>query len=305
MLIEQVNTIAITAILNKLNFTAVQEDDQDVHYLSPFEEYGVLETLIINKSINGWYDSQLKKGGSLLDFAIEWLKFHNENHSLNDALRWINIMSGNAPKIASIAVPETNVSLSKSKLILKSVEPITEIALVRYLEKMGISFALAERYLQQVTVYNSDTKETICSLGIRNEDGGYTLHSQVFKGSIKKQNITFVRGTIPKPQGIHIFKDDADFYSVLENRGLTQFSEDAIILNSYSCLEKATPFIEGYGYRVAYTWLTNDDDGIKARQSLDDYFKTQEKLRHRPMNSVYAGNRSFTAWRMRNLNLAL
>lgn len=170
---------------------------------------------------------------------------------------------------------------------------------------MGISLALAERYFEEVTVYSPDTKEIICSLGIRNEDGGYALHSQVYKGSVKKQNITFVRGTVPKPQGIHIFKNGTDFLSVLENRGLTQFSEDAIILNFYSCLEKATPFIEGYGYRVAYTWLTNDDEGIKAKQSLDDYFKTQEKLRHRPMNSVYAGISSFTAWRMRNLNLTL
>lgn len=61
MLIEQANTIAMTEILNKLNFTPIQEDEQDVHYLSPFEEYGVLETLIINKSTNWWYDSQLKK----------------------------------------------------------------------------------------------------------------------------------------------------------------------------------------------------------------------------------------------------
>lgn len=87
--------------------------------------------------------------------------------------------------------------------------------------------------------------------------------------------------------------------SQLNGRGL---KGDAIVLNSLSCLKQAIPYIQNYGYRVAYSWMDNDKAGEKATTALSEFIQTEAELKHTPMNKVYAPHKDVNAWHMHKLN---
>jgi hypothetical protein len=188
-------------------------------------------------------------------------------------------------------------------LTRKSVGAIKHKALIHYLENRGIDAALAKRHLKQVTVTNKKTQSDFYALGLQNEENGYELRNPNFKGCVGKKHITFIRGTVPKPDGIHLFEGMTDYLTFLTIKKTHEY--DVIILNSLACLNKATPYIKGYGYKKAYTWLDNDLSGHKATEALAAFFKTEDNLIHKPMNDVYRPHKDVNAWHMHNLNLTL
>ena len=88
----------------------------------------------------------------------------------------------------------------------------------------------------------------------------------------------------------------------LRGKGL---ADDAIILNSLSCLKQAIGYMQNYGYRVAYSWMDNDEAGTKATTIIAEFCQTQADLRHTPMNKVYAPHKDVNAWHMHQLKLTL
>jgi hypothetical protein len=166
------------------------------------------------------------------------------------------------------------------------VKPLMHRGLVTYLEGRGISKDVAQRYLREVYIQNSETQKEYFAAGIKNEEGGYDFRSPFFKGCVKTKAVSFVRGTVYRNGGIHIFEGFMDFLSVITKRRGKPFEDDAIILNSVYTLKEATGYIKSYGYRHAYTWLDNDQAGRKAKAALSDFF-SEEKVFHQPMNYQY------------------
>ncbi len=96
-----------------------------------------------------------------------------------------------------------------------------------------------------------------------------------------------------------------DFLSTLAQSQSRVHRGDTIILNSLSCLKQLAPYMQGYGYRTACTWLDNDPAGHQATKALTEFFKTQAELTHRPMNHLYEPHKDVNAWHMHKLNLRL
>jgi hypothetical protein len=302
MNIDQAKTIAISEILKTINVLPKKETPIDAWYLSPIRNEKTA-SFHLNKKSNLWFDHGIGEGGDIIKLVCLYLKFHKESHQVTDALRWIEIMSGSYPKIEPVNffVVEPN----QGNLTLKSTEPLANQALFNYLVRRGIDLNIAIRYLDKVQVYNELSGKTITALGFKNDDGGYELRNPNFKGCLKPKYITFVRGKIPKPNRVQIFEGFMDFLTVLTMKEVNQFKDDVIILNSISCLTKATPYIKDYGYETVCTWMDNDKAGKEATEKMANFFKTQPNLKHIRANKRYKDFKDVNAMHMHNLGLKL
>jgi len=302
MNIEHAKTIHLSLILEKTGFLPHRETDKELWYLSPFRNEKT-PSFHVDKSKNIWFDFGTGQGGDNIAFVQAYLASTGENNTVSDALRWIKNMVGIVPSIQPISVPQY--IKEDKRLTLKDVKPVQHIALIEYLKSRGISAEIGKQYLNEVSVFNSEKKKTYFALGFKNEEGGYELRNPYFKGCIRPKDITFIRGTISKPKGIHIFEGFMDYLSIICQRNGKPLDNDAIVLNSISCLSSATAYIKGYGYTIAYTWLDNDTAGKKATASLSEFFKTEENLCHKPMNHLYTPHKDVNAWHMDKLGLVL
>lgn len=297
MNIEHAKHIPISEILSKINIHPKKVNPKELSYLSPWRKEKT-PSFIVNVLDNIWFDRKERTGGDLIAFVCIYLERRNEEHTVIDALRWIKYISG----IISIPEPlEKSFDEEDSVLILKSKKSINKIGLIHYLQKRGISPNFAKQHLKELHVHNRLTDKNFCALGLRNEYGGFEIRNPTFKGSLRPKAITFVRGRVIKPEGIHLFEGMMDYLSAITQRNGKRFLDDVIVLNSLACLTQAMPYIHNYGYRYAYTWMDNDPAGIKATNILDKFFKAEESLKHVKMNAVYAPHKDVNDWHVHQM----
>ena len=271
MNIEQARSIPLAQILHKMNITPAQaniDEDEDV-----------------------------------IRFICKYLATCGVEHSEPDAFRWLENMFRYAPVIKPVIDPDE--PKKQQKLVVTKTGAIERPALIRHLDSIGTPLPVASDYLKQVTVYDRVSGKSVFALGFRNDKGGYEVFNNFLQESAGPRYISFIRGTIPKPDGIHIFKVLPDYFAaILQKNNGRRFEYDAIVLNAYSRMTHATPFIKGYGYRVACTWMDNSQIGKAATVSLDNFFKTEDSLLHKPMNAVYAPYCTVSACHLVRLGLA-
>lgn len=302
MNIDQAKTVSIVEILARLNIHPKQTTAGRALYLSPVRKEKT-PSFWVYLNDNRWHDFGDGRGGDPVDLASAYLQFTREAHTVSDALRWLGNMG-----VASYPLPSMDQSSEQpvnddASLIIKSIKSIQHVGLVRYLDKRGITLSVARRHLSELRVHNNRTGKYFTTLGFPNEEAGYELRNPFFKGSLRPKAISFVRGLVPKPSGIHLFEGFMDYLSVicqLKGHGLT---DDAIILNSLVCLKQAIPYIQNYNYRSLYSWMDHDEAGAKATSVLSDFCQTQTDLLHTPMNAVYAPHKDVNEWHVQSLGL--
>jgi hypothetical protein len=302
MNIEQANAISIAKILETMGIQPTRQTNHEVWYLSPLRNEKTASFKIHVKR-NVWYDFGEGIGGDVVSLVCNYLGSQKQSHSVSDALKWIENNIGRESGFKRIDADEEIDNDRSSKLSITSVRPVKRRVLIDYLESRGIPITVADRILREVRVHNAATDKNFFALGLRNEESGYELRNLNFKGCIGTKSISFLRGNQPKPDGINLFEGFMDYLSVLTQNEGRPFKDDTIILNSLSCLRHAIPYIKGYGYKVAFTWMDNDQPGKKAAKILDEFFKTEEGLRHKPMNHLYRPFKDVNAWHMQTLGL--
>jgi hypothetical protein len=300
MNIEQAKAIPIDKILEHLNAKTYKITEQESWYFSPFRNEKTA-SFHVHHYKNLWFDFGEAVGGDQLHLIQTYLEKQSQDSSMSSALKWLENHIGIIKPFGS-TTSVTPLTKTEPKLTLLAAEPIRHIALIHYLEKRGIPLKIANRYIKQIRFRNRKTGKTMFSLGWKNEDEGYELNNPNFKGCIGTKDITFIRGTNPKPEGIHIFEGMTDFLSVITNQNGKPLIYDSLILNSVSCIKRATPYIKNYGYRVGYTWLDNDQAGRQATKSIIQLFN-DENMVHIPMNGVYRPYKDVNAWHMHRLEL--
>ena len=302
MNIADAKTIPMTEILDKLGTPPQRVTQLKAWYLSPLRQEKTASFQVDLKS-NLWYDFGEGIGGDLVHFVCLYLKSHRQDHTVSDALRWIKNMVGAAYQITPVAFPEENPP--DPALLLKTKKPIQHLGLINYLKKRGIALALARQHLKELHLRNPQTQKSFFALGFENEEGGFELRNPFFKGCLRPKAISFIRGTTPKPNSIHLFEGFMDYLSALAQTNHHRLNGDAIVLNSLACLKQALPYLHNYGYQLAYSWMDNDPAGEKATATLADFCKTQQGLTHQPMNAVYAPHKDVNAWHMHQRNLSM
>ncbi|WP_080054415.1 toprim domain-containing protein [Spirosoma aerolatum] len=303
MNIDQAKAVAIVEILARLGIHPKRTTTGKVLYLSPVRNEKTPSFWVDTKT-NRWHDYGDGRGGDVVDLATAYLQFTREAHTVSDALRWIGNMGVAAYAITPIYRPDEHQHHDAS-LVLKSKRSIQHVGLMHYLDKRGIPLSVAHRHLKELRIQNTRTNKYFTALGFPNEDGGFELRNPFFKGCLRPKAISFIRGKVPKPEGIHLFEGFMDYLSAISQLQGSSFADDAIILNSLSCLKQAIPYMQNYGYRIAYSWIDNDEAGMKATNVITEFCQTQIDLRHMPMNKVYAPHKDVNAWHMHKLNLTL
>jgi hypothetical protein len=303
MNIEHSKDIPISEILSKLNIYPKKTTKSELIYLSPLREEKT-PSFYVNIHRNIWFDHGEGVGGGLLKFAQSYLKSQNKPHTEQDAIHWIKELSNYVPDKPVKELSNNNPVDEISALVLKSKGPIKELGLIRYLEKRGIPLSIANPYLKELHIQNTNTGSSFYTLGFPNENNGYELRNPFFKGCLRPKTISFIRGRVPKPDGIHLFEGFMDFLSVMTQLNGRRLKGDCIVLNSVSCLSHAFPYIQNYGYKNVFSWMDNNESGEKATQLISEFVKTEQSLRHVKMNKIYARYEDVNAWHMRSLELA-
>jgi DNA primase len=96
MNVEQANAIDLSAILKSIGVMPHKQQGMKLWYASPFRNEKT-PSLHVNASKNVWYDFGQAKGGNAVDFVCEYLASNNEDHTVQDALRWLKNMQTSAP----------------------------------------------------------------------------------------------------------------------------------------------------------------------------------------------------------------
>ena len=302
MNIHDAKEISIVEILDRLGIHPRKTTAGKQLYLSPVRQEKTPSLYVYLKE-NRWHDYGDGRGGDSIDFAQAFLKFTREADTVSDALRWITNMGMGPYKFRPVEdVPS---EVTDPSLILKKAGIIQHLGLIHYHEKRGIPLAIAQQHLKEIHVRNKRTGKSFFALGLDNEEGGYELRNPFFKGTLGSKAISFIRGKDPKPESINIFEGFMDFFSALAQLQGNRFKGDTIILNSLSCLKQIGPYIQGYGYRIAYSWLDNDPAGEKATITLGEFFNAQADMTHKRMNRIYAPHKDVNAWHMHTLNLTM
>ena len=275
-------------ILDKIELKPGKQKHNQLFYRSPFSQKEALD-FIVDIPRNTWTDVSLDRQGDVITFVCLYLQSMQLSHAISDALRWLENMLGSSALIA--LVPVDDFENENQNYIIRSIWPLTYEVLNRYIESRGIPRNIASEYLKQITVYNTKERTSFPAIGFRNEEGGYELRNQYFKGATGPKGITFIRGKTEspyKPDGFHVFHSVFDYLSILTQRKGAKFKEDVIILNCLSCLKGLTGYIKHYEYKRAYLWMNNDIAGYAANRSFVKFFKTERDLSCVLMNSQYA-----------------
>lgn len=302
MNIEQAKAIPVSVILDKMILKPQKINGHKHLYFSPFRNEKTPSFWLDTKK-NLWcdYGDMTWKGGDGIHLVRAYLFYQGMDHQVTDALRWLRNMTGFVPTIQPVSDPD---ELPKDKnLIIRHTSKVSKDFLIQYGDNRGIPLSVLTKYFKQSTVTNKLSGLRFYALSMQNDMKGYELRNERFKGCIGRKYITFIRGTVPKPDGINIFEGVFDFVSVVTQQNGRPLKNDTIILHSLSNLKKASAYIRNYGYRDCYTWMDNDEPGIEAAKAWEEFCKTEENLLHIPMNHLYKPYKDVNAAHVAKLEL--
>lgn len=299
MNVEQANGIDLSVILEILGFHPVERKGFDLWYLSPFRNEETA-SFHVHATKNIWYDFGAARGGKVIDFVCAWLGSHFEDHTVTDALRWLD----NMHPVGLSEIPKEKEPVAEMPALeIRKVTNLQNPVFINYLDSRGIPMSLAKKYLKEAHVRNRKTGKSFYAMALENECGGIELRNNVFKGCIGTKGVTFIRGRKTLPDEVHVFEGVMDFLSALIRMNTTRFEGDTIILNSVSCLSKSLPYILNYSYTKLYSWLDNDHAGECAARALKSIVTSQGNFTFHPMNETYAGHKDVNEWHMNKLEL--
>lgn len=300
MNVEQAKGTSLPEILRKLGYLPLKQKGDELLYYSPFRTERTA-SFNVNAAKNVWYDFGDGQGGDILNFVCKYLQQQGEDHTLPDALRWLGNMSGQDIGKNLTAITHKQIEPSQT-VVLQKVSDIEHKGLVNYLLSRGIPVDLARGYLKEAIVLNTKTDKKFHVLCLPNENDGYELRNEVFKGCIIAKGISFVRGADAPAKEVHVFEGFMDFLSAVAEKG-KRFKGDSIILNSVTGLPQAFAYLKNYPYEIINSWLDNDQAGALATQTLKE-FAAAGSIRFQVKNKTYAPHKDVNAWHMEKLSQA-
>ncbi|SDE86141.1 CHC2 zinc finger [Mucilaginibacter pineti] len=221
-------------------------------YTSPFRDENT-PSFKVDRKLNRWYDHGERKGGKLVDFAVEY--YHC---TVGELLRKL---SSNL----NLPVPEkrsANFQPGESNhIVITFVKPLSNFALLQYAESRSIPKEIIQKYCNEVS-YNNGGKDYF-AIGFKNDLGGYELRSKYFKGSSSPKGFTHLNNGQSQLAVFEGFFNFLSFQKLHQNSKMPE--TDFLILNSVSFFEKARPIMEGY--KQANLFL----DGNAAGRKFTNY----------------------------------
>ncbi len=281
--------------------------NKDYWYLSPLREEKT-PSFKVNRSLNAWYDHGIGKGGNLVDFGILYFKC-----SVSDFLQHLSEYQNpsisifhqpspthNLPASAASFADEKKERVNEGKIIILEARPLSEISLLKYLEKRRIPLSIAEKFCKEIDFLLYGKTRTV--IGFQNNAGGYELRSADFKGSSSPKEVTSF--DYNKEQ-LNVFEG---FFNFLTHQAMNKENilplTNFLVLNSLSFFLNQRERMEQH--QQIHLFLDRDSAGIKFTQAalqwskkfvdqshtykkykdLNEYLIRQQESRHRQSHGV-------------------
>jgi hypothetical protein len=276
----QAKTIKITDYLQSLGYSPTKIQRYNYWYCSPYREERTA-SFKVDTNKNTWHDFGTGEGGDIIDLAQKI-----GNCSVETALR-------------NLANIQPNFSFFHSKNILQennptttilNILPITSPKLIEWVKERRIDLALANLYCREIHYQNQFGQ--FFSVGFRNDKGGYELNSPPsFKSCISPKEITTFQN---EKDSCLVFEGFWDFLSYLTIQKIERTKHNVAVLNSTANTEKAMNFLKTH--REIYTYLDNDDAGIKATEliksaNLTVYNRSTQYVGYKDLNDFLTGKK--------------
>ena len=267
----QVKRIPIERVLSKLGFAPDDKKHQgnELWYKSPFRDEKTA-SFKIDVRQNLWHDFGMGEGGSVIDLVMQL-----RNIDFKTALIvLVSECEDNLPflKTEKTVIKKKPEPFQNGKIqeifVLKDVKnfPFSE-NLARYIvQERGIDLQVASTFLKEIHFENSQTGKSYFAVGLENREGGYEIRNPFFKSTVPEttKSISWIKNGNAFTK-ILCFEGFMNFLSYATLFG-TRATEDYLILNSVSHVQKALEALKNAGYENVETFFDNDIAGQKATE---------------------------------------
>ncbi len=260
---EQANQIDMVDYLEKLGYFPKKIIANDYWYLSPLREEKTA-SFKINRALNLWYDHGLGKGGTMIDFGI--LYYRCTIKELLERLGHEKEILFSFQQPQKLIAAEKKEPKHEGKISIIDSREISDPSLRSYLHKRQIPLTIANQYCHEICfeLYN----KRHLAIGFKNENGGYELRNQYFKGSSTPKEPRLIKEN--KSNDLAVFEGFFSFLSFqtirqIRNKSLIDLKNinaDSLILNSISFFEKSREKMEHFSN--IYLFLDHDKMGIAS-----------------------------------------
>lgn len=248
----QVNQLDIVHYLSALGYNPAKIDRTDYWYLSPLREEKTA-SFKVNRRKNVWYDHGIGKGGNMVDFGLEY-----HQCTVAELLEKFqsNISLSSAP--LNLATPAKE--LVDQQLKILSERDLISFPLLRYLRHRRIAENIARKYCREV-IFQINEKKYV-AIGFRNNEGGFELRNQWFKGSSAPKATTIIANRSIELCVFEGFFNFLSYQTIYQNQPAA--SSDFMILNSAAFFEKSMPYMEQY--HAIKLYMDRDKTGQRCTQ---------------------------------------
>lgn len=274
---DQVKQMDMVDYLASLGHHPSMIRNSDYWYLSPLRTEKTA-SFKVNRKLNCWYDHGTGKGGNLVDFGILY-----HNCGVKELLqKFDNNFSFRQPPQISIASEEDR---PESHIKIIGERSIISLSLIRYLNQRRISLNVAKRYCREVSFELNNKAYT--AIGFKNNEGGYELRNQWFKGSSSPKAITIINNDV---KDLSVFEG---FFNFLSYQTINEYNDlkesNFLILNSTSFFEKSRSIMERHDNIRLF--LDNDKTGQNCTQQALEWSN-----RYRDESKLYEGYNDMNEW---------
>lgn len=280
-----------TKILNQLPIKQYLADN-GIHPVMDKGYYGMYHSPLradhnasmkVDHNKNLWIDYGTNEGGTLIDLAMRL-----EKCTLSEAIRRLEQRATGIHSFSfhgNIPVP----AKPEQGIIIQQIQPLTNPALIAYLKERKINLDTAKLHCKEV--HYSVNDKPYFAVGFRNNSDGYELRNRYFKGCTSKDITTSQMGS----DTCLVFEGFMDALSFLTMKGIKQFAQNTVVLNSVGNLAKAEKFIASHD--KVYTYLDNDEAGRKVTVRLTTLCKSLSDqsgfyARYKDLNDYLTGESS-------------
>lgn len=249
---EKLRDIDLVGFLASIGYEPAKIRGAGYWYLSPLR-IEKTPSFKVNTRLNRWHDFGLGRGGSIVDFCLEFYQ--------SGLAEIVQLLSGNLRLLRSPSFSQGTPS-DQPALSVTGVHELSSLSLLTYLTSRGIPVELASPVLKEVR-YELNGK-SYYGLGFKNDLGGYEIRSRYFKGSSSPKAVTTF---VNRQDSLAVFEGFFDWLSYQALRGSMNWPEtDCLVLNSLSFVQGALDRM--LAYQTVRLFLDNDPAGQKATNLL-------------------------------------
>jgi len=279
---------------------------RELWYSSPIRDGDTDPSFKVDTVKNLWFDFGLSRGGNIIDLVCE-LTHSTVKEALaildrSGAHGHVNYTEYTTTPLPRKPAAQTSLLDEKSKAAgeiekvsfeILSVSEVRDHRLLDYLRSRKIDVNIAKSYLKEIRYRPIGKEKSYYALGFPSGES-FEVRSKNFKGSlgVHKEISSLNLGN---GKSLSIFEGFMNFLAFLSYRGITDFQNSVIILNSVNLKDRALEVIAGYDFSKIYLFLDHDEAGETAKQFFIDNIKNAPVI---DKSGLYEGYNDFNEMTM-------